>query len=1481
MSQLIGSPEVVIHMYQALYGMAPSNPLYTSYVTQAGSTTATRSAFAADLADSFKNTSDAALATLVLKNLGVTAITLPGYAALESALGTLLAAWGVAARGQIILNVAELLSNLQGDVTYGALATTYNAQTLANFTYASNTANTTSAVATPIDPNAPVAGSTFTLTTGLDNILGGAGADTINGVATTYQVGDLIDGGSGTDTLYVSIADNFAPTRVTNVEKFILNPAGAGTANFSAVSGVTSIELSSPVGAQAITNIAGTVAVAVTNSTSTTTVTTKGTTLSGVADNFALTVNGVTGAVTVASDTVDDYESASVNSVVSASVLPSLSVGDSGAASTITSLSITGDAKLTITAALGASIKTVDASKATGAVSLTVSNATATTVTGGSGSDNLTGGAGHDAISGGAGNDTLSLGGAGGNDLLDGGAGNDSINATGADANDTISGGADTDTLVLTAGLTYTAAVGSTPVVNNAANVTGFETLSLSGTQDMTGLSVGNAFSKLTVPAAGTATITNAPATLTSFTFGTTGAASVTLATAADGAADAASVTLGSATAQTASVVSALTLGGFDTLSIATSGADGNGITSLTGTKLSSVTITGSNTLTALGLAATTVAVKAIDASGYTGTTLTATGSSGATAVGFTFTPGTGSTTYNITGGAGSDTITGGAGNDTLAGGAGNDTIDGKEGTLNDISGGDGNDIITSGGGNDTISDGAGNDAVTAGAGDDTITLGAGTDSINAGAGNDTITGSTNVDSTDTLIGGDGNDTLTATFSSVGQTPTLTTIENLNISFGASTFLSMSKADATALRVDSASATAVSPTVRDMLTGTTITITDDATLAGTAGNLDAVTLDMVKDGTLKVVIAANANAATATATQLTGLTITDAVTVAISTSGGSTTNVLTSGTSAGDLVLDAVDTTSLSITTATGTGFEMLTDGDITGTAAVTSLTLSAASFGDIKFDKFATATALTTLSLTAAGTGSDIAIGTVGNTVTGALITLSMAASGGATIATGAITTAAAMDSLSITATGLDSSVTPGGTITNTNSSINSVTFSAADRATVTMGAGDLVTGSVSGLIAAISATATSRGSLNLSGFTADSLATGVASSYSFATSDRGTLTFDTASSITTNGNLTALSVTVGGDSTLTSAGAATISAAGTIGTTTLTVSGDATTSGELSLGEVSAVHTAATVTLAAGAANGADFNLIGATFTSLTLNLDGATEINLSSVTDADNLTGGNQGGLTLAYDGNVAEALAVYNSSGTAVTVASLIVNAGTNTFSGNTFNVSSYVTKASITGGTGVDNITGGAGNDTLNGGAGNDSILGGGGIDVIDGGTGDDTIAGGTSGDFITGGTGNDVFRFVAGDTGLVLSTVAVQANSLDSTLLDKITGFSASDVIQFDTTTIAITGAGTVNAMPGNGQFTYIRGTYTAAVSGGAAESFVTLSTGTSTLMVYDADQSSGTATFGAIVLIGYVDAGVIDPIGAGSNGATGLLATA
>ena len=150
-----GGNAVVIHMYQALYGMAPSNALLVDYAFQANNDAST---FVKNLTDRFASTSHADLAKRVLDNLGVspttvTAINAKGegeYALLLDAVKQLFTAYPTM-RGQVILNMTNLLAGLESDATYGATAAIYNVQARANLAYSSNIANSSTTASSSQD----------------------------------------------------------------------------------------------------------------------------------------------------------------------------------------------------------------------------------------------------------------------------------------------------------------------------------------------------------------------------------------------------------------------------------------------------------------------------------------------------------------------------------------------------------------------------------------------------------------------------------------------------------------------------------------------------------------------------------------------------------------------------------------------------------------------------------------------------------------------------------------------------------------------------------------------------------------------------------------------------------------------------------------------------------------------------------------------------------------------------------------------------------------------------------------------------------------------------------------------------------------------------------------------------------------------------------------------------------------------------------
>jgi len=165
----------------------------------------------------FSTTSNTAVASLVATNLGLT-----GSANTQAQ--AYLLAWlngtPAAQKGAFIANALNLFAGLASDPTYGAAATAWNNQVANAVVYSQNSANTSMTQLSTLSTTTP--GQVFALTTGVDNITGTSGNDTINAIlstSATLNAFDAISGGTaGTDTLNIaaSAATNFTlPASVT------------------------------------------------------------------------------------------------------------------------------------------------------------------------------------------------------------------------------------------------------------------------------------------------------------------------------------------------------------------------------------------------------------------------------------------------------------------------------------------------------------------------------------------------------------------------------------------------------------------------------------------------------------------------------------------------------------------------------------------------------------------------------------------------------------------------------------------------------------------------------------------------------------------------------------------------------------------------------------------------------------------------------------------------------------------------------------------------------------------------------------------------------------------------------------------------------------------------------------------------------------------------------------------------------------------
>jgi len=560
-------------------------------------------------------------------------------------------------------------------------------------------------------------GETFALTTGADNFAPSGSNNTFAGQVTpqgqlTWQSWDTITGGPGVDTLNADLNGNLVTmTNVSGVENFNLNVStAAATMDVAGGSYIQKITANQSAGLT-INSLGSLPAINLSG-------------VPGAANTFNFTAAALTPAAQTLNVSLAGFTGTGLTLTdVGANALESIAIASTGAANSIgglttsgmgtTSLVLSGTQNLAVGAITdtNATLRTVDASAATGNVSVTV--LASSTVTGGAGNDTVTSSGGVDNFNGGAGNDTFVMG------------------ATVTSA-DTINGGEGTD--VLSASAATLAAFTTAAPTTNISNI---ETLTLS-----------------TAMAADTLTLSAIQA----------GIANVNVATA--GAAQTGTVIFDSGVAGTIAVGSATVaadLGAFAVQSAGTGTADSVTIANRTAASSAfsgAITATGVETLTLNGSTSTTAITQAP-------TTITATASTGGTSTvvftgNNTFAP-TGIITanaidasglgINLAGAQSILTMSAGANTArTITGSAGADTLLGNLTLASSIDGGVGNDTITGGTGNDTLRGGDGNDVITASTG---------SDSVDGGAGNDRVVfASGQLTSGDTVDGGEGTDVL-------------------------------------------------------------------------------------------------------------------------------------------------------------------------------------------------------------------------------------------------------------------------------------------------------------------------------------------------------------------------------------------------------------------------------------------------------------------------------------------------------------------------------------------------------------------------------------------------------------------------------------------------------------------------------------------------------------------------------------------------
>jgi S-layer protein len=229
----------------ALYNVQLGGTMLNQIVPPAGSSVdALANLFNSVYIGSVGNAATANVAAELVKNVGIVAgsngLTATQVADAVAYVKTQLDAVTFDKRGAVVQQILNDYATLAGTSNpYAAAATAWNSSVDNAIVYAGNNA----ANAAPGTAGSNV----FTLTTGVDNVAGTAGNDTVNGSDTTFTGLDVIDGGAGTDTLSLSdVAGDkldVSIATVKNVEVVTLASTkglGGAAADVSGWTGLTS-----------------------------------------------------------------------------------------------------------------------------------------------------------------------------------------------------------------------------------------------------------------------------------------------------------------------------------------------------------------------------------------------------------------------------------------------------------------------------------------------------------------------------------------------------------------------------------------------------------------------------------------------------------------------------------------------------------------------------------------------------------------------------------------------------------------------------------------------------------------------------------------------------------------------------------------------------------------------------------------------------------------------------------------------------------------------------------------------------------------------------------------------------------------------------------------------------------------------------------------------------------------------------------------
>ncbi|MBQ0747908.1 MAG: DUF4214 domain-containing protein [Marinobacter sp.] len=256
-------------------------------------------------------------------------------------------------------------------------------------------------------------GQAFTLTTGVDNVVGTTGDDTITGVAAnvaaggTFNTGDSVNGGTGNDTLNLisTTGGTFTPASLTSVETVRVQDLSGTTFNMSNATGVQTLVSNNSNTTTNFVNMAAIAGIEVNSANnvfSGVAVNYNASVVTGLADEQNIAVSGANAAVSV--NGIETFS-------VAATGVNTLNLFNNGS-----TVNVSGDGSLNLLNV--SNVTTLDASANAGGVTATI----------GSGNVAVTGGTGDDSFNFGAGLTAASTGVAG--DVVNGGDGMDTVRVT-------------------------------------------------------------------------------------------------------------------------------------------------------------------------------------------------------------------------------------------------------------------------------------------------------------------------------------------------------------------------------------------------------------------------------------------------------------------------------------------------------------------------------------------------------------------------------------------------------------------------------------------------------------------------------------------------------------------------------------------------------------------------------------------------------------------------------------------------------------------------------------------------------------------------------------------------------------------------------------------------------------------------------------------------------------------------------------------